>query len=109
MPGPPMGMKRSVQQPTSWLTIEPGWDVEDASATVVGEVTAVIGDPDADIFDGLRFETTDGVELFAPGEKVGAIVEGRVTIQARLERLQQAPAEGEPGGAEIRPEAPGEA
>jgi hypothetical protein len=96
-----------VQEPTSWLTVEPGWEVEDPSTTVVGEVTAVIGDVDADIFDGLRFETADGEELFVPAERVAAIVEGRVSIEATVERLENTPAEEEPGGAEVAPEDPG--
>ena len=96
-----------MQEPTSWLTIEPGWDVEDASAAVVGEVTAVIGDPDADIFDGLRFETEGGDEVYVPADRVGAIVEGRVSIEVPVERLEQAPADDEPGGVELRPDEPG--
>ncbi|MFN2616787.1 MAG: hypothetical protein ABR581_06645 [Thermoleophilaceae bacterium] len=96
-------------EPTSWLTIESGWEVADRSGAVMGEVTAVIGDQDADIFDGLRFETTGGEERFAPGERVAAIVEGRVSLDAQLEELHATPAEEEPGGAEIRPDRPGAA
>jgi hypothetical protein len=97
-----------MREPTSWFAIEPGWDVEDAGATFVGEVTAVIGDRDADIFDGLRFETADGEERFAAAESVGAIVEGRVSLTVQLDDLEPAPAEEEPGGVEIRPDPPGQ-
>jgi hypothetical protein len=97
-----------VPEPTSWLTIEPGWEVEDPSGTRVGRVSAVIGDPDADIFDGLRLKAAEGGELYLPADAVGAIVDGRVSLDSSLEQLARWPAEDEPGGAEIRPEAPGE-
>jgi hypothetical protein len=96
-------------EPTSWYTIQSGWDVADRSGSVVGEVTAVIGDQDADIFDGLRFETAGGEERFVRGELVAGIVEGRISLDAQLDELAQAPAEEEPGGTEIRPDSPGEA
>jgi hypothetical protein len=89
------------------LTIEPGWEVEDTSATVVGEVTAVVGDPDADIFDGLQLETEGGDEVYVPGDRVGAIVDGRVSLDVPVDQLERAPAEDEPGGVEVRPEDPG--
>ena len=95
-------------EPTSWFTIEPGWDVEDAAGAFVGEVTAVIGDRDADIFDGLRFEMADGEERFAPGESVGTIVEGTVSLSGQLDDMEAVPAEDEPGGVEVQPEDPGQ-
>jgi hypothetical protein len=102
------GYDPPMPEPTSWFTIALGWDVQDRSGAVVGEVTAVIGDQDADIFDGLRFETAGGEERFASGDQVGAIVEGRVSLTARLDELRLSPDEA-PGGAEIRPEPPGQA
>ena len=82
--------------PTSWYTIEQGWEVRDRSGAAVGEVTAVVGDEDADIFDGLRFES-GGKERFVEGARVGEIVEGRVSIEADLAELE-APGAPEPGG-----------
>jgi hypothetical protein len=68
--------------PTSWYTIERGWEVQDRSGAVLGEVTEVVGDEDADILDGLRYEDGDGEEHFVEGDRVGEIVEGHVTIEA---------------------------
>ena len=87
-------------QPTSWFTIEPGWEVRDRSGATVGEVTAVVGDEDADIFDGLRFETSGGEERFVEAARVGDIVEGGVNLEADLAELEES-APDEPGGAEI--------
>jgi hypothetical protein len=87
-------------EPTSWLTIEQGWDVEDRAGAHLGEVVAVVGDQDADIFDGLRFETGDGEERFVEAARVGDIVEGRVSLDADQAELDQAEAE-PPGGAEL--------
>jgi hypothetical protein len=86
-----------VDEPTSWYTITPGWEVVDRSGATVGEVVAVVGDEDADIFDGLRVETADGEEVFARGEQVADIVEGRVELDASEHELDSAP----PGGSEI--------
>jgi hypothetical protein len=91
--------------PTSWYTIEAGWDVQDRSGAVIGEVTEVVGDQDADIFDGLRFEGVDGEERYVEAERVGEIVEGSVTIEAEREELEEGEDEvAEPGGAEITPD-----
>jgi hypothetical protein len=76
--------------PTSWFTIESGWDVLDRSGAPVGEVTGVVGDEDADIFDGLRFETTDGEEHFVIAERVAEILEGQVSLDTNLAELEAA-------------------
>jgi hypothetical protein len=61
--------------PVSWLLIEPGWDVVDASGERIGKVDEVLGEREADIWDGL---TVDG--KYVPAEQVGTIVEGRITL-----------------------------
>jgi hypothetical protein len=86
-----------MDEPTSWYAIAPGWEVVDRSGATVGEVIAVVGDEEADIFDGLRLETAGGDELFARGEQVDDIVEGRVMLDADEHELDGSP----PGGAEI--------
>ena len=88
-------------EPTSWLMVEPGWGVAERSGEVVGEVTEVVGDQDADIFDGLRFETESGEERYAPAELVGEIEDGRVNLDAELSELPESPSEEEPGGVEV--------
>jgi hypothetical protein len=61
--------------PVAWLVIEPGWEVVDASGKRVGKVDEVLGDREADIWDGL---TVSGD--YVPAENVASIVEGRITL-----------------------------
>ena len=63
--------------PVSWLLIEPGWEVVDASGQRVGKVDEVLGERDVDIWDGL---TVDGDYVAA--ERVASIVEGRITLES---------------------------
>jgi hypothetical protein len=91
-----------MSDPISWFTIEQGWDVVDRSGAHIGEVIGVVGDEDADIFDGLRFETSDGDERYVIAERVQEIVEGRVALDADLTELEAlGDDDSEPGGAEI--------
>ena len=67
--------------PVSWLLIEPGWQVVDASDEDVGRVEAVTGDSNADIFDGLSIST--GMlsrPKYVPAERVAEIVDGTVKL-----------------------------
>jgi len=61
--------------PVSWLLIEPGWEVVDAQGEKVGKVNEVLGEREADIWDGL---TVSGD--YVPAEDVAEIVEGRITL-----------------------------
>jgi hypothetical protein len=61
--------------PVAWLVIEPGWEVVDANGKRVGKVDEVLGDREADIWDGL---TVSGD--YVPAENVASIVEGRITL-----------------------------
>jgi ribosomal 30S subunit maturation factor RimM len=61
--------------PVSWLMIEPGWEVVDASGNRIGKVDEVIGEGEVDIWDGL---TVSGE--YVPSEHVAQIVEGRITL-----------------------------
>jgi sporulation protein YlmC with PRC-barrel domain len=61
--------------PVSWLLIEKGWEVVDASGKRVGKVDDVLGDKEADIWDGL---TVSG--KYVPAEDVAEIVDGRITL-----------------------------
>lgn len=61
--------------PVSWLLIEPGWEVVDATGRRVGKVDEVLGEDEADIWDGL---TVDG--KYVPAEQVASIVEGLITL-----------------------------
>jgi hypothetical protein len=86
-----------MDEPTSWYAIAPGWEVVDRSGAIIGEVIAVVGDEDADIFDGLRLDSAGGDELFARGEQVAEIVEGRIALDADEKELDASP----PGGVEV--------
>lgn len=87
--------------PVSWFLVESGWSVVDSSGAEVGEVSAVIGDEDVDIFDGLHVRSPEGDERYVPGNRVGPIEQGRVTIAIAFGQLDTTPAADEPGGAEL--------
>jgi hypothetical protein len=89
-------------EPVSWLMIESGWELVDRSGEPLGEITAVVGDADADIFDGLRFETPGGDERYVRAELIGEITEGRVEVDAGPAELERESEEEGPGGVELR-------
>lgn len=67
--------------PVSWKVVEPGWSVVASDDEHVGKVDQVLGDPEADIFDGLA--VGGGLlskPTYVPGEQVGPIEEGVVTL-----------------------------
>lgn len=84
-------------EPVSWFLIEPGWEVVDRDGRSLGEVREVVGDQDADIFDGLHVTAPGGDEHYYPAERVGSIVERRVEVDAAA-----VDAADPPGGAELR-------
>jgi hypothetical protein len=61
--------------PVSWLMIEKGWEVVDASSKRIGKVDEVLGDKETDIWDGL---TVSG--KYVAAEDVAGIVDGRITL-----------------------------
>ena len=79
--------------PVSWLLIEPGWKVRAADGSEVGEVDEVVGDSNADIFDGLAVATTRfGKPRYVPSEQVAEITEGTVALSltpAQVEQLRE--------------------
>jgi len=67
--------------PVSWMMIEQGWSVVDSEGDDVGRIDEVLGDEEADIFNGLNILTgTLGTKTYVPAEVVGKIVEGRVQL-----------------------------
>jgi hypothetical protein len=71
----------AVPDPVSWLQIAQGWNVVTADGVVVGTVAQVEGDKRADIFDGLAVESAQSKGIdYVPGEQVGAIFPGEVTL-----------------------------
>ncbi len=68
--------------PVSWLQIEQGWNVVASDGVIVGTVAQVEGDKQTDNFDGLAVKSTQSTQLrYVPGEQVGAIYPGEVTLK----------------------------
>jgi hypothetical protein len=68
--------------PVSWLQIEQGWNVVTSDGVIVGTVAQVEGDKQGDIFDGLAVESKQPRQIrYVPGEQVGAIHPGEVTLK----------------------------
>ena len=68
--------------PVSWLLVEPGWRVVDASGADVGRVDEVLGDTETDIFDGLQ--VSSGMlsrRRYVPAESIDEIVEGTIRLK----------------------------
>jgi len=81
----------SPTDPCSWLQIEPGWSVVGADGSPVGAVLSVGGDKHEDIFDGLAISLGGSAPRYVPGEQVGAIFQGKVTLRiagAEAEKLE---------------------
>jgi hypothetical protein len=77
-----------VPDPVSWMMIEQGWSVVDADGEDVGRIDEVLGDEDADIFNGLQVLTgVLGTPQYVPSERVGDIVEGRVQLELKKDEL----------------------
>ena len=72
---------RSDADPVSWLQIEQGWQVVTSDGQVLGTVSQVAGTKGEDIFDGLAVEVANGAVVYVPGEQVGLIYQGRVTLR----------------------------
>jgi sporulation protein YlmC with PRC-barrel domain len=84
--------------PVSWLQIAQGWSVVTSDGVMVGTVAQVEGDKQSDIFDGLAVESTQPPQiLYVPGEQVGPIYPGEVTLKiasaeiGKLEPFQAPP------------------
>jgi uncharacterized protein YrrD len=81
-----------VSEPVSWLMIEPGWTVETSDGTEVGKIHEVLGDEDADIFDGLA--VSPGLlkrPRYVPAESVTEIREGHVVLALSAQAFEQRP------------------
>jgi uncharacterized protein YrrD len=68
--------------PVAWTIVERGWAVAASDGSEVGNVVEVLGDPEADIFDGLAVGvgTVLNRPVYVPSEQVGAIEEGTVHL-----------------------------
>jgi hypothetical protein len=86
--------------PVSWKVVERGWAVVASDGDEVGKVDQVLGDPEADIFDGLAVGAGSVLDrpLYVPSEQVGPIEEGTVHLNidagafGRLQPYKEPPA-----------------
>lgn len=76
--------------PVSWRVIRPGWKVEAADGSDVGEVNEVTGDDDADIFNGIAIATTAlGHPRYVPSEDVAEITDGAVRLTLTAKQVEE--------------------
>jgi hypothetical protein len=68
--------------PVAWTVVEQGWAVVASDGNAVGKIDQVLGDPEADIFDGLAVGAGSVLDrpVYVPSEQVGAIEEGTVHL-----------------------------
>ncbi len=78
-------------EPISYLVLEKGADVYDASGAHVGTVEHVLGDADVDIFDGLIVDAghLPGGLRFADAEQVDEIYERGVQLNVAADALHE--------------------
>ncbi|HZT85509.1 MAG TPA: PRC-barrel domain-containing protein [Gaiellaceae bacterium] len=87
--------------PVAWKVVERGWAVVAGDGKEVGKVDQVIGDPEADIFDGLAVGAGAVLDRprYVPSEQVGTIEEGTVHLTIDAEAYERAaPYEEPPAG-----------
>jgi hypothetical protein len=69
---------------------ERGWEVVDSAGEKVGTLDEVLGDKNADIFDGLAVATgVLGKPVYVPAERVGEITEGRIQLELSAEQVDR--------------------
>jgi hypothetical protein len=80
------------ERPLSWLVIERGWTVVAADGVEVGRIDSVVGDANADIFDGLAVAgSAVTTPRYVPAENVGEITSGRVAIDLDASSFERLP------------------
>jgi hypothetical protein len=75
--------------PTSYLTLEPGGDVYDATGERIGKIDHVLADPGVDVFDGLVIDTSPlpGGLRFADAEQIDGLYERGVVLKVGADEL----------------------
>ena len=87
-------------EPVAWKVIERGWAVFDSAGERVGTIDQIVGDTEADIFDGVAIDdSVFGPKKYVPSEDVERIEDGAVYLNipgdriATLEDMRAAPEE----------------
>jgi hypothetical protein len=76
----------------SWLVIDKGWKVASADGEEVGTIDEVLGDRNADIFDGLAVKTSMfRSPRYVQAERVASIERGRVGLELTVEDVERLP------------------
>ncbi|TML88274.1 MAG: PRC-barrel domain containing protein [Actinobacteria bacterium] len=78
--------------PVAWTVVERGWQVIGAAGEKLGYVDDVLGDPDADIFDGLS--VSGGLfkeRRYVPAEQVGSIYAGEIHLLIDKNEFERLP------------------
>lgn len=77
--------------PTSYLTLERGVPVYDATGQRIGEVDHVLADTSVDVFDGLIIDTRPllGGHRFADAEQIEALYERGVVLRVGRDELHE--------------------
>jgi hypothetical protein len=97
----------------SWKAIQHGWEVRSSDGERVGVVFLVVGDENADIFDGLAITHHGGFAFhnyadrphYVEAERVGEIDDsGRVSLLLTAEDARRLPLHDAPESAVIEPE-----
>jgi hypothetical protein len=79
-----------VPDPVSWFLVERGWKIIGSDDAELGTVEEVLGDENADIFDGLAVAVSLlDKPRYAPAELVGEILEGEVHLTIEQERFDR--------------------
>jgi hypothetical protein len=91
-----------MNDPVSWLMIRTGWKVTTADGGAFGEVDEVVGDENADIFDGLAVATSAVAKpRYVPAERVAEIADGVVRLSATADEAAAFGEYLEPSSSEI--------
>jgi hypothetical protein len=93
-------------QPSSYMALKKGVPVYSSEGQRLGKVVRVLRDLDADVFDGVVFDTTAGPggQRFVDGPEVGAIYdEGVVLKLSEVEAAKLPPPPANPGSLAVGP------
>ena len=84
------GNAPEMADPVSWFLVEKGWDVAASDGASLGSVDEVLGDEEADIFNGLAVSPgLVGRVRYVPAERVRQIVEGRIELDMDSESFER--------------------
>jgi hypothetical protein len=93
-------------QPSSYMALKSGVPVFSSDGEKLGKVVTVLRDLDADVFDGVVFDTTAGPggQRFVDGPEVGEIYDGGVVLKLDAAAAAGLPApSANPGSLKVNP------